>query len=118
MEATWDLYVMAVMYIFAGLMHFIKPKPYLKVMPQFLPAHKTLVLLSGITEVILGVGLLFPETRNLSIVGIVAMLVVFFLVHFNMLRGGKHAAGVPLWILILRIPLQFLLIWWAVVYWI
>ncbi|MCH8534498.1 MAG: DoxX family protein [Flavobacteriaceae bacterium] len=118
MQATWDLYLMGIMYFFAGIMHFIKPKAYMRVMPQFLPAHKTLVYLSGVAEIILGIGVLFPETRNLSILGIVAMLVVFFLVHFNMLRGGKHAAGVPLWILILRIPIQLLLIWWALVYWI
>jgi len=39
----------------------------------------------------------------------------FFLVHFYMLTGKKAAAGIPRWVLILRIPLQFGLIYWA--YW-
>ena len=117
MTEDWGLNSMAIMYMFAGIMHFIKPKAYLRVMPRFLPAHKTLVFLSGIAEVILGIALLFEATRNLAIVGIILMLIVFLLVHFNMLRGKKEAAGIPKWILILRIPLQFVLIWWAYYYW-
>lgn len=118
MNEDWGLNGMAIMYIIAGIMHFIKPKAYLRVMPRFLPAHKTLVFWSGIAEVLLGVALFFENLRNLAIIGIVLMLLVFFLVHFNMLRSEKEAAGVPKWILILRIPIQFVLIWWALYYWV
>jgi uncharacterized membrane protein len=118
MQGSIDLYFMAFMYVVAGLFHFIKPKAYLRIMPRFLPYPKQLVFWSGVAEVMLGVGLLFTSTRNLSIIGIVAMLLVFLLVHFNMLRGKKEAAGVPKWILVLRIPIQFVLIWWALFYWI
>lgn len=118
MTEDWGLNGMAIMYIIAGIMHFIKPKAYLRVMPRFLPAHKALVFWSGVAEVLLGVALFFENLRNLAIIGIVLMLLVFFLVHFNMLRGEKEAAGVPKWILILRIPIQFVLIWWALYYWV
>ncbi len=113
---SWDLVVMALMYVFAGIMHFVKPKAYLKVMPKFLKARKFLNLLSGAFEIALGIGLLFDATRSFSALGIILMLIVFLLVHFNMLRGEKFALGVPKWILILRIPLQFILIWWAYLY--
>jgi len=112
----WDLILMAAMYTFAGVMHFIKPKAYIRVMPRYLKPRKFLVLLSGGFEILLGIGLLFEETRQLAAIGIILMLVTFFLVHFNMLRGKKFSAGVPKWILILRIPLQFVLIWWAYIY--
>jgi uncharacterized membrane protein len=118
MTEDWGLNGMAIMYIIAGVMHFIKPKAYLRVMPRFLPAHKLLVLLSGIAEIILGIALFFEAVRNMAIIGIVLMLISFLLVHFNMLRGEKEAAGVPKWILILRIPIQFVLIWWAFYYWV
>ncbi|MBZ9651719.1 DoxX family protein [Psychroflexus montanilacus] len=113
---NWDLIVMSIMYAFAGIMHFIKPKAYIKVMPRYLKARKSLVLLSGVFEIALGVGLLFDATRSISALGIILMLIVFLLVHFNMLRGKKYAVGVPRWVLILRIPLQFVLIWWAYLY--
>ena len=113
MTYPWHLYLMSAMYILAGLMHFLKPKMYLRIMPRYLPAHKSLVLLSGLAEILLGVGLMFPETKDLSIYGIILMLIVFLLVHFYMLSSEKAGAGVPRWALLARIPLQFVLIWWA-----
>ncbi len=115
MQNPWDLYVMAGMYIVAGLAHFVFPKAYLRIMPPYLPNHKLLVFLSGIAEVLLGIGLCFPETKEISIYGIILMLLVFLIVHFYMLSGEKAAAGIPKWILIVRIPLQFGLMYWA--YW-
>ena len=107
---------MAGMYIVAGFMHFIKPRMYMRIMPRYLPAHKELVYASGAAEVLLGFGLLFSETKDLAIFGIIAMLLVFLLVHFYMLSSKKAGAGIPAWALVLRIPLQFFLIWWAYFY--
>ena len=112
----WHLYLMAAIYIFAGVMHFINPKPYLRIMPRYLPNHKLLVNLSGIAEIMLGIGLCFPLTKNSAIWGIIAMLIVFLLVHFYMLSSKKAGAGIPQWLLILRIPLQFGLMYWAYSY--
>ncbi len=109
----WHLYLMSAMYILAGLFHFIKPKMYMRIMPKYLPSHKALVLLSGLAEILLGIALCFPETKDLAIYGIILMLLVFLLVHFYMLSSEKAGAGIPRWILIVRIPLQFILIWWA-----
>ena len=107
---------MAVFYILAGIGHFVKPNWYLRVMPPFFPSHRTLVIVSGIVEVLLGIGLFFPLVKNSALILIIAMLVLFLTVHVYMLSGKKAAAGIPLWILILRIPLQFLLIYWAYLY--
>lgn len=104
---------MAAIYVFAGFMHFIKPKMYMRIMPRYLPNHKLLVLISGIAEIALGIALCIPVLKTTAIYGIIAMLVVFLLVHFYMLSGEKASAGIPKWILILRIPLQFVLMYWA-----
>lgn len=85
----------------------------MRIMPDYLPAHRELVYLSGFAEIILAVGLLFEATKDLAIFGIIFMLLIFLLVHFYMLSSKKAGAGVPQWALLLRIPLQFLLIWWA-----
>lgn len=115
MNAPWHLYLMAAMYILAGIMHFVKPKAYLRIMPRYLPNHKALVFWSGVAEIILGVALCFEQTKDLAIYGIIVMLAIFLMVHFYMLSGEKASAGIPKWILVLRIPLQFFLMWWA--YW-
>lgn len=107
---------MAIMYILAGIMHFLKPKVYLRIMPEYLPFHKFLVVLSGFAEILLGISLLIPPIKNLAIFGIIMMLTIFLTVHFYMLSEKKASAGIPAWILILRIPLQFGLMYWAYSY--
>ena len=115
MNYPWHLYAMAAMYVFAGLMHFIKPKAYLRIMPKYLPNHEAMVKWSGMAEIAIGVLLCIPQTKDLAIYGLILMLFIFLTVHFYMLTGEKESAGIPKWILILRIPLQFFLMWWA--YW-
>lgn len=116
MNYPWHFLLMAGMYILAGILHFLRPKSYLRIMPRYLPQPKLLVYLSGAAEIALGVGLLFEETKELAIYGIILMLLVFLLVHFYMLSSKKAAAGFPRWALLLRLPLQFVLIWWAYFY--
>lgn len=107
---------MALIYIVAGLNHFINPKIYLRIMPPYLPNHKALVDLSGFSEIILGISICIPFLKNVSVYGLIAMLLVFLLVHVYMLSGKKASAGIPKWILIIRIPVQFGLMFWAYSY--
>ena len=116
MEYSWHYILMAIMYIFAGVMHFITPKSYIKIMPDYFKHKAFLVYLSGVAEVALGVALCFKPLKDFAIYGIVLMLLIFLLVHINMLKGKKEGLGIPKIILILRLPLQFLLIWWALYY--
>lgn len=85
----------------------------MRIMPRYIPNHKAMVYWSGLAEVVLGIGLCFSSTKNAAIYGIIAMLAVFLLVHVYMLSNEKAAAGVPKWILALRLPLQFGLMYWA-----
>ena len=85
----------------------------MRIMPRYLPRHRLLVYLSGIAEILLGITICIPEVKNVALYGIILMLTIFLLVHFYMLSSKKAGAGIPQWILIARIPLQFLLMWWA-----
>lgn len=116
MSNPWHIYIMSAFYIFAGVMHFIKPKAFMRIMPQYLPNHKTLVLWSGAIEVALGISIFIPELREMALISIILMLILFLLVHFYMLSSEKASAGFPRWLLILRIPLQFGLMYWAYYY--
>ncbi|WP_299112515.1 hypothetical protein [uncultured Winogradskyella sp.] len=116
MNEPIGLYIMAGIYVLAGIIHFIKPKMYMCIMPNYLPNHRALVYLSGIAEILLGIGLYFPVLKTVSIYEIITMLAVFLMVHFYMLSGEKASAGIPKWILLLRLPLQFFLMYWAFIY--
>lgn len=104
---------MAAMYIIAGVFHFVKPKAYMRIMPRYLPKHKLLVYLSGLTEIILGAALCIPILTRLAIYGIILLLLAFMPVHIYMLAEKKAALGIPKWLLFLRIGLQFGLMYWA-----
>lgn len=115
MQYPWHLYLMGAAYIIAGVMHFVKPKMYMRILPGYLPGHKFLVNSSGIIEVVLGVALCFSEAKDFAIYSIIAMLIFFLPVHAHMLFDKRAAMGLPKWMLIWRIPLQFGLMYWA--YW-
>lgn len=109
------LYIQAFAYIAAGLNHFISPKMYLAIMPPYLPAHSLLVSLSGIAEVVLGIGLLFPATRSLSAWGLVLLLIAVFPANLYMATSNRFRSF-PAWLRWARLPLQGVLIWWAYQY--
>lgn len=112
----WHQYLMAVLFILAGVNHFRKPKMYEQIMPPYIPAHKNMVVMSGLAEMILGMMLLIPENQPTAAWGIILMLLIFFTVHIHMLQDEGASMKLPKWVLILRIPLQFGLIWWAYQY--
>lgn len=112
MDSTLSLYIMAGLYIVAGLFHFVKPKMYEPIIPPYLPNRRALVLISGFFEVAFGLGLLFEETQRLSAWGIILMLLAFLPAHIYMLQSEKFER-IPRWALWVRIPLQFLLMYWA-----
>ena len=114
---TYPLYFMALAYILAGANHFRAPEFYMPMMPNYIPRPKLMIYLSGMAEILLGALLLPEATRSLAALGIVAMLVVFFTVHVYMVQMRNSIfKKIPVAIIYLRIPFQFLLIYWAYQY--
>jgi uncharacterized membrane protein len=107
--------LLAAVFVFAGMMHFIIPASYVGIMPPWLPWHRGLVYLSGVLEIAGGVGLLVPRTRRAAGIGLVLLLIAVWPANLQMVLAAR-AADKPLWheaLLWLRLPLQLLLIWWA-----
>jgi len=115
------LYVMGPAYVVAGLLHFVVPALYAQIVPPFLPAPLALVYLSGVAEVAVGLGLLWPRTRPYAAWATIALLVAIFPANVYMATSGVVVTGMPgggdpsalvRWG---RLPLQGVLILWA--YW-
>jgi uncharacterized membrane protein len=111
------LYVQGVLYILAGINHFYNPPFYLRVMPDWMPLHHTLVALSGVAEMVLGVLLINLSTRKVAAWLILVMLVLFlFLIHVPMTIDYAQRHDPNLWLTVARLPIQLVLIWWAWIY--
>jgi uncharacterized membrane protein len=101
-------------FIFAGVMHFVIPRTYAAIVPDYLPAHRGLVYASGVAEIAGGAGVLHPRTRALASAWSVATLVAVFPANVHMalnperyrVPGGRAA-------LLARLPLQAAAIAWA-----
>lgn len=104
------IYLLSGLFIFAGSMHFLKEKFFLKAMPPYIPYPRAMVIISGIAEIALGIGLLFEQTQSLAAWGIIALLIAVFPANIYMATSGRFSK-IPSWALWLRLPLQFVLIW-------
>lgn len=102
---------LALVFIGAGILHFVRPEAYRGIVPAYLPAHALLVVLSGGAELAGGIGLLIPSTRRLAGWGLLLLLLVVLPANVEMLRLYR-SRGLPLWgelLLWLRLPLQVVL---------
>jgi uncharacterized membrane protein len=110
------LWVQGLFYVGQGINHFWHAGMMVRMMPTHYSHPYGLVIISGVAEILGGVGLLVERTRRVAAWGIIFMLVVYFDVHIFMVMHPERFAGIPVWVLWARIPLQFLLIWWAWIY--
>jgi len=114
------LYVMASIYIIAGITHFVIPEAFAQIVPPMLPYPLALAYLSGVAEIVLGVGLLYSRTRKLAAWGVIALLIAIFPANIYMAVSDVTVTGVfgrtltpspaVQWG---RLPLQGILILWA-----
>lgn len=112
----WSAIFMGAFYVVAGVNHFIKPKLYEAIMPPYLPAHRFLVYASGIAEVVVGAMVIYEPTRVWGAWGVVALLIAVFPANLYMAQTPEKFKKIPRWALFLRLPIQALLIGWALLY--
>ncbi|KAA1242821.1 hypothetical protein [Aquimarina sp. RZ0] len=113
---NWHFYTLSGIFIIAGILHIIRPRAFMRVMPLYIPYHKPLVYISGMAEIIAGSGMLFSPVKVFALWSIITMLVLFFPVHIHMLAHKKAGLGLPKSILLFRLVLQFFLIYWSYSY--
>jgi len=110
------LYLMALGYILAGILHFINPAFYLNIMPPYIPFHLKLVYLTGVCEIIVGVLLLPLKTRRVGAWLLIALLIAIYPANIQMAINYWQNGNPDLWIALVRLPIQFILIWLAWIY--
>ncbi len=107
-----SLYLMSLVYVVAGILHFVRPETYVRIMPPSIPAPLTMVYLSGVAEIVLGLAVLIPAFRTWAAWGIILLLIAVFPANWYMAVSGQFS-HTPSWILWARLPLQLVLIYWA-----
>lgn len=109
--ARW---LLAVAFIAAGVLHLAATDAYLMAMPPWVPAHRAMILISGVAEILGGLGLLWPSVpiRRAAGWGLALLLVAVYPANVHMALTGT---GGPTWALWARLPFQGVLVAWALI---
>ena len=108
-------FVLAALMAAGGVMHFVSPRFYLRMMPRRLPAHRAIVVVSGVAELACAGALLVRSLSPWAAYALIVLLIAIFPANINMAVnnisfGQKPTPRFLLWA---RLPLQLVLIAWA-----
>ena len=107
-------WVLALFFLAAGANHFRMPATYLAMMPSWLPCPGALNAISGVAEMLGGVGLLLPAVRRAAGWGLIALLLAVFPANLHVaLLGQMPGFDFSPAILWLRLPFQAVFIAWV-----
>ena len=82
-------------------------------MPPYLPATMALIYISGVAEMLGGVGVLIPWSRRFSGWVLLALLFAVFPANIYAAQRGIHGSALMQILLIIRLPFQAVLILWV-----
>jgi len=112
-STRWSIWSLAAFFAAAGALHFLRPKMYEAIVPDYLPAHRELVYASGVAELAGALGVLHPRTRRPAGLWLVATLIAVFPANLHMALHPERYSGIPPAALWARLPLQLLIAIWA-----
>lgn len=112
-----DLYLMAALYGIAGITHFTHTRFFELAVPKVLVYRRFIALFSGVLEILIAAGLLYPPTRSLTAVFLIVFLVAIYpanIVQINYYSKRYQQPALLFWAI--RLPMQIGLIYWAYLY--
>tara|TARA_E500000331_G_C17142640_1_gene663466 strand:- start:235 stop:663 length:429 start_codon:yes stop_codon:yes gene_type:complete len=115
-EGIWKKVVLiglAAFFINVGIDHFVNPDFYLSIMPPAFPLHIEAVYISGVFEILGGIGVLIPKFRRFSGWGLVALLIAVYPANIYMAISPDTFPDIPVSALYFRLVLQFIFFYWA-----
>jgi uncharacterized membrane protein len=107
--------ILAVCLLLSGLLHFLTPEPFIKIVPDALAYPHSLVYISGLLEIIFAIGLLIPNVSRVAAWGLVVLFIAVYPANLNMAVNQIQLDGIPNspWFQAFRLPFQFVLMAWA-----
>ena len=109
----FSLFGLSLFFIYFGIDHFINPEFYLSIMPPAFPLHVEAVYISGFFEILGGISVLIAPLRKIAGWGLVALLICVYPANIYMAITPEAFPEISIGLLYLRLPLQFLFIYWA-----
>ena len=93
-----------------GIAHFVATDAEMRIVPPYIASPRSVVLISGVFELLGAVGLLFAQTRRSAGIGLILLTIAVTPAHVYMLQVPQLFPSVPVWALWLRLPIQVALL--------
>ena len=61
-----DAKIVIASFIGSGVVHLVKPSVFERTMPKWVPAHREVIIGSGVAELVCAAGMLHPRTRKVA----------------------------------------------------
>ncbi|MBC7780404.1 MAG: hypothetical protein H7125_09900 [Proteobacteria bacterium] len=101
--------VVCVWFLVGGIAHFVLTDLEMRIVPEYVPWPRAVVLVTGVLELLGAAGVLWRPTRRAAGYGLIALTLAVTPAHFYMLQRPE-LFDVPYWALVLRLPLQVALL--------
>ena len=106
----WDAVLLTALFTLSGTVHLVAPRVFQPIVPGWVPAHREVVLASGVAELVCAAGLLHPATRRGAGLVSAALLVAVFPANVQMAvdafePGAGASTGYQV-ATVARLPLQ------------
>ena len=106
-------YALAALLLFMGVLHFVLPKPFMRIVPPMFGAPRFWTYASGVAELVSGGLLLSTKTKHIGAWVSAATIVAVYPANIWMAMDAgapKDAESIGAWV---RLPFQFPLVLWA-----
>jgi uncharacterized membrane protein len=105
---------LAIAIIIVGITHFTHADQYARIVPPPLPPQ-AMVYLSGVFEILGGMGLIIPPVSVAAAWGLIALFIAVFPANIYQALNSIPIDGIPHhpWLYWVRLPFQAVLITWA-----
>lgn len=112
--------IAAALFVGSGLTHLVRPAFYERIVPPGFGPPSLVVFVSGVAEIVGGIGLLITPLRRAAGWGLIALLIAVFPANLYMAIHAEKFSdlNLPAWALWARLPLQPIFIvgvWWCAV---
>lgn len=95
-------------FLASGTVHLVRPDVWEPLMPDWVPAHREVIIWSGVAELACAAGLLLPPTRKLAGLASAALLAGVYVGNIKMALDASKSDNLPLKVAAYgRLPLQF-----------
>lgn len=83
-------------FLASGTVHLVRPDVWEPLMPDWVPAHREVIIWSGVAEIACAAGLMFPATRKAAGLASAALLAGVYVGNVKMAVDASKGSNLPL----------------------